>query len=286
MATPIEKAIDCVVDIAENEIGYVEKATNSQLNDKTANPGSGNYTKYGAYFDSQRGEYEYYNGRKNGYDWCDQFVDWVFAQAFGLDLGRRVLFQPLASCGAGCKYSAQYFRDNGAWSSVPHVGDQIFFGSNGDESHTGIVVAVETGKVHTVEGNASNRVMRRTYFGYDSNIVGYGQPNFELVAYQFVDPPTPDTPIMDDHETVTMQDLEEILEKRLGPQIETIADVPHKSVASITRTLLDLQAVDGGTPYSVNPDDIHLPYNVLRAIVICVRYVDKKLQEMEGGKDG
>ena len=284
--TPIEKAIARVVEIANGEIGYVEKATNSQLNDKTANPGSGNYTKYGAYFDSQRGEYEYYNGRKNGYDWCDQFVDWCFAQAFGIDAGRRALYQPMNSCGAGCKYSAGYFRANNAWSSVPRVGDQIFFGPKGDESHTGIVVALEPGKVHTVEGNAANRVMRRTYSTTDSHIAGYGEPNFELVAYQFVEPPTPDTPIMDDSEAVTMPELEKILEARLGPQIDTIADVPHKSVAAITRTLLDLQAVDGGTPYSVNPDDIYLPYNVLRAIVICVRYVDKRLQEMEGGKDG
>lgn len=284
--TPIEKAIARVVEIAEGEIGYVEKATNSQLNDKTANPGSGNYTKYGAYFDSQRGEYEYYNGRKNGYDWCDQFVDWVFAQAFGIDAGRRVLYQPMASCGAGCVYSAGYFRANNAWTNVPAAGRQIFFGPKGDESHTGIVVDVSADKVWTVEGNASNRVMRRVYSRTDGNIAGYGEPNFGLVAYQFVEPATPDTPILDDREAVTMPELEEIMEARLGPQIETIADVPHKSVAAITRTLLDLQAVDGGTPYSVNPDDIHLPYNVLRAIVICVRYVDKKLQEMEGGKDG
>jgi hypothetical protein len=128
--------------------------------------------------------------------------------------------------------------------------------------------------------------MRRTYSTTDSHISGYGEPNYELVAYQFVEPPTPDTPIMDDRETVTMPELEKILEARLGPQIDTIADVPHKSVAAITRTLLDLEAVDGGTPYSVNPDDIHLPYAVLRALAIMVRYVDKRLQEMEGGKDG
>ena len=78
--TPIEKAIAHLIDIAEGEIGYVEKATNSQLDSKAANPGNGNYTKYGAYFDTQRGEYEYYNGRKNGYDWCDQFNDYCFAE--------------------------------------------------------------------------------------------------------------------------------------------------------------------------------------------------------------
>ena len=145
--TPIEKAIDYLVSIAEAEIGYVEKATNSQLNDKTANPGTGNYTKYGAYFDAIRGEYEFYNGKKNGFDWCDQFNDAMFAWAFGIDAARRMLYQPLNSLGAGCKYSAGYYRENNAWTSVPSKGYQIFFGPKYDESHTGIVTSVSGDKV-------------------------------------------------------------------------------------------------------------------------------------------
>ena len=280
--TPIEKAIDCVVDIAENEIGYAEKATNSQLNDKTANPGSGNYTKYGAYFDSLRGEYEYYNGKKNGFDWCDQFVDWCFAQAFGIDEGRKVLYQPMRSCGAGCAWSADNFRSNNAWSNTPKRGCQIFFGPKGNESHTGIVVSVSEDKVWTVEGNAANRVMRRVYAINDDYITGYGVPNFQLVAYKFdeSDPiPVPEPPASEGYVDRRIEDV-------CGKWIETIKDVPHKLVAAITRMLLDLEAVDGGTPYSINPDDIKLPYNTLRAIVICVRYIDKRLKELEGEKDG
>ena len=37
---------DKVIDVALNEIGYIEKASNSNLDSKTANQGSGNYTKY------------------------------------------------------------------------------------------------------------------------------------------------------------------------------------------------------------------------------------------------
>ena len=288
--TPIEKAAAYVVEIARQEVGYREKASNSQLDDKTANAGSNNYTKYAAYFDRLwNSGIKWYNTRKQGADWCDMFFDWCQCQAWGWETALKVVYQTMESCGAGCKFSADYYRANGAWisrSGEPKIGDQIFFGSVGDESHTGMVVGVDANNVYTVEGNASNRCMEKPYARGNANIAGYGRPDYALVAYQFVDPPTPDTPIVDDSEAVTMQDLEEILEKRLGPQIETISDVPHKSVAAITRTLLDLQAVDGGTPYSVNPDDIHLPYNVLRAIVICVRYVDKRLQEMEGGKDG
>ena len=41
-------AIDKLIQIAENEVGYLEKRSNSQLYNKTANAGSGNYTKYWA----------------------------------------------------------------------------------------------------------------------------------------------------------------------------------------------------------------------------------------------
>ena len=281
--TPIEKAAAYVVEIAESEIGYCEKASNYNLNDKTANAGSGNYTKYGAYFDSLREKYEFYNGRKNGYDWCEQFVDWCFAQAFGIDAARKMLYQPMSSTGAGCKFSAGFYRANNAWSSSPKVGDQIYFGPKGDESHTGMVVSVGSGKVWTVEGNAANRVMRRVYDLTDSYITGYGRPNFALVADKFTEKEPVKQP---EPEYATISEVDRRIEDICGKWIADIKDVPHKSVADIARVLLDLEAVDGGTPYSVNPDDIRLPYNVLRAIVICVRYVDKRLKEMEGDKDG
>lgn len=44
-------AIERVIATARAEIGYIEKATNSQLEDKTANAGSGNWTKYAAFLD-------------------------------------------------------------------------------------------------------------------------------------------------------------------------------------------------------------------------------------------
>ena len=39
-------AIDKVIKIADAEVGYLEKKSNSNLYDKTANAGSNNYTKY------------------------------------------------------------------------------------------------------------------------------------------------------------------------------------------------------------------------------------------------
>ena len=41
-------AIDKLIAIASDEVGYLEKRSNASLYDKTANAGSGNYTKYWA----------------------------------------------------------------------------------------------------------------------------------------------------------------------------------------------------------------------------------------------
>ena len=56
-----------VIQIAEAGIGYLEKKTNAKLDDKTANAGNKNYTKYARDLDALG----FYNGRKNGFAWCD-----------------------------------------------------------------------------------------------------------------------------------------------------------------------------------------------------------------------
>ena len=42
----MNKAIDKVISLAKAEVGYLEKASNSNLESKTANAGYNNYTKY------------------------------------------------------------------------------------------------------------------------------------------------------------------------------------------------------------------------------------------------
>ena len=70
MVRSMSKPAD-IVAIALAEVGYREKATNSMLDDKTANSGSNNWTKYARDLAAAG----YYNGNKNGYAWCDCFVD-------------------------------------------------------------------------------------------------------------------------------------------------------------------------------------------------------------------
>lgn len=166
-----------LIKIAAAEIGYKEKASNSNLDDKTANVGSNNWTKYARDLHAAG----YYNGNKNGYAWCDVFVDWCFYQLAGKDAKKAQEIEcQTGDCGAGCIYSARYYRNqNRFYTSNPQPGDQIFFGSTGDEEHTGIVETVNGSTITTIEGNSSDQVIRRTYSISNSRIVGYGRPKFE-----------------------------------------------------------------------------------------------------------
>lgn len=175
-----EEAINKVLKLAESEIGYHEKASNARLDDKFANAGSGNYTKYARDLD---GMTDFYNGAKNGYAWCDVFVDWLFYHTFGASIAMKMLCQPQKSMGAGCLYSAGYYKQAGRWTSIPARGNQIFFSySSGEVSHTGIVESVSAQQVVTIEGNTSDQVARRTYSINDKRIYGYGIPRWEYAS--------------------------------------------------------------------------------------------------------
>lgn len=163
-----------VIDVALSQVGYKEKASNSQLDDKNANAGSNNWNKYARDIDEKYPDW--YNGKKNGYDWCDIFVDWCFITAYGRENAQRLLCQPNNSLGAGCEYSYGYFKDKGQTGSSPKKGAQIFFG---DLDHTGIVVDFDSNYVWTVEGNSGNEVKKKKYSRNDSWIYGYGYPKYD-----------------------------------------------------------------------------------------------------------
>lgn len=188
MSTPQQR----VVDWAVGEVGYV--------------PSYAKYNKYAEKLDKTN----LYNGAKNGYDWCDIFADCDYVSNFGLTIAAQMTNQPLRGCGAGCDFSASYYRAANQWSTVPSIGAQIFFGSKGNESHTGIVVGYDSTYVYTVEGNtgysegySGGAVMRRTYRRDSSRIVGYGIPDWSLV-----DGEMPDTETTNDWQTTGKLDVD------------------------------------------------------------------------------
>lgn len=152
-----------VIDLALSQCGYHEQGNN--------------YTKYAADLDAIKG---FYNGPKNGYAWCDVLVDWCFVKAYGVVGAKELLCQPDNSCGAGCSFSADYFRQHGRFHEHgPQTGDQIFFSyKEGEVSHTGLVVEVTGYSVVTVEGNSSDMVAKRSYPLSDARIYGYGRPDW------------------------------------------------------------------------------------------------------------
>ena len=175
-----------VVNIAAEEVGYIEKATNKDLDRYTGNPGTGNWTKYAR--DLWAANPHFYQGPKNGYDWCAVFFDWCVYMAADMDsrMAQDALYYT-GPYGAGCGPSVAYYQAAGAWNDrvynnrlfVPKPGDQIFFGSASSVQHTGLVERVEDGVVYTIEGNSDNMVRRRSYALNNSYILGYGRPKYD-----------------------------------------------------------------------------------------------------------
>jgi hypothetical protein len=161
-------------------------------------PKGSNKNKFAVMIDTQFPDF--YNGKKNGYAaWCDIYVDACFLTCFGEEETLRLLCQPKKSCGAGCKFSAGYFKNKKQFDNNASVGDQIFFfDSKGEINHTGIVYKVEDGYVYTVEGNSGDEVKTHRYATSNKKIAGYGHPDWKEEAETIADTaPTKPIPVGD-----------------------------------------------------------------------------------------
>lgn len=246
-----------IINIALAEVGYIEKASASQLDSKTANTGSANFTKYARDLDA----ISFYNGRKQGMAWCDVFVDWCFVQAYGKSAALAITFQPKNAknnCGAGCKYSMQYYQQKGQLYSIPQPGDQIFFrGSDGTPSHTGLVYKVSGSTVYTIEGNTSSTsgvvanggaVCKKSYPLTSSRIAGYGRPAYgaqESSQEGGIAPESSSSEAMDKYTTYTVKKgdtLSKIAKALLGkssryPEIAKLNNLSNPNKISIGQVL-------------------------------------------------
>ena len=161
-----QDAINKVIQVAFNELGYKEQGKN--------------ITKYAKDFDTKWPTF--YNTKKQGAEWCDIFYDWCMVTAFGEENAKKMLYQGSKSAGAGCKNSADYYKKNNAFYSTPKLGDQIFFYVGGEINHTGRVVSINNTQVITVEGNCDNKVKQCYHDKKSSPIAGYGRPDWAVVA--------------------------------------------------------------------------------------------------------
>lgn len=169
-----------VIEVALGEVGYLEKKSNKNLDSKTANAGSANYTKYGR--DMHKLEPSVMDFPAA---WCDAFVDDCFVKAYGAAEAKKLL------CGGFNDYtpsSAQLYQKKKQWGSEPKIGAQIFFTNGKRICHTGLVYKFDSRYVYTVEGNTSGAsgviangggVCTKKYFLTYSKIAGYGYPKYD-----------------------------------------------------------------------------------------------------------
>lgn len=123
-----------VIATAKSFVGYLEKKSNSKLNDFTANAGYNNYNMFAPHAKSATGNSVY----QNGVAWCDIFVDDVMIRALGVDRAKKLL-------GGWSVYtptSANYLANAGAVKVTAEnakFGDIIFFKNSSRICHTGFV---------------------------------------------------------------------------------------------------------------------------------------------------
>ena len=174
---------DKVLSLAKSYVGYLEKASNYKLEDKTANSGSANYT----IFAKKYADYGF--GNFQGQPWCAMAVTVLFYDALGKDKASRVL-TPYAYC----PYGVNHWKQKGRWHSksgyTPQKGDVIFFYNGAESTHTGLVYDVKNGSVYTYEGNTSDGTTlipnggafcQKSYDLDYSRILGYGNPDWESI---------------------------------------------------------------------------------------------------------
>jgi hypothetical protein len=164
--------------------GYLEKKSNAQLEDFTANAGSGNYTIFGKWYA------EYYKAPVFIHsEWCHMYLSFC---ANRTGIGPDVI-PYTASCGT----SASWFKKRGRWHASgtysPQTGDIVFFARDGKKPvHAGFVRYVEAGRVYTIEGNTTaavrgkddklitngGGVAKKSYAISSAYILGYGNPAY------------------------------------------------------------------------------------------------------------
>ncbi len=110
----------------------------------------------------------------NAEAWCADFVSWVLraaGRAFtgGASGGWRIAWTPDVR-----SWFAARGRYRARVVALPQPGDVVWF----RHGHVGIVLQVSSTRLETIEGNAGDRVARRTYERWqaDVDIDGFGRP--------------------------------------------------------------------------------------------------------------
>ena len=229
--------IEKIITTAQDELFYLEKKSNAQLNDKTANAGSGNYTKF----------WRDLKPSFQGQPWCACFVSWCARIA---DIPDTII-PTFYDCDVGMKW----FKTRSVFHTKPQRGDIVFFGIPGDSQHVGIVTDVTADRVHTIEGNTSGGstmiangggVFAKSYALTYGKILGYGRPKYEKLE-----------------EDMTKAETIALLEE-LNPRSNAIGDVPEWGREAIQK-LIDGKAFSDEKALNLSLDMIRFAVFLDRA---------------------
>lgn len=72
-----------------------------------------------------------------------------------------------------------------------------------------------------------------------------------------------------------------MVEQKLGKQIIHNDDIPWAGVRDEMRKLLDAEVINGGTSYEKDPDDINLPLDMVRVLVVSARYTETLIKQLK-----
>lgn len=180
-------AADKLIAVAEAEIGYLEKKSNKDLDSKTGNAGSANYTKY------NRDLRAWAKIGSLNAQWCQAFVDWCFIKAFGVEDAKKLIYVFTNYTPTGSNAFKKHGRYIKRGQGKPKRGDVIYFysKSKGRIGHVGIVYKVSGNTVYTVEGNTSGAsslvtngggVRKKSYSMSSTYIDGYGSVDYAALG--------------------------------------------------------------------------------------------------------
>lgn len=158
---------------ADSEVGYIEKASNSNLDSKTANKGTKNYTKYSRDVNNAG------LAGCQGQAWCATYQFWLELKEFGKEKALKLWHMEKKYVGYNCFATYDAFKAAGKVSTVPKLGALVIF----KRSHMARVTWIsEDGKTFgTNEGNTSakkydrngGQVAKKSYSVDDDEIKGF-----------------------------------------------------------------------------------------------------------------
>ena len=129
--------------LLDEQVGYLEKSSNSNLDSKSGNAGYNNYTKYARDVNNM-GLMGY-----QGQPWCAVYQFWICAQVFGKSKAIDIMGNGFYNCNSVKAHS----KAKGTWHSTPKLGALVIF-RNG--AHIGRVIAINVNTIRTNEGNTSS----------------------------------------------------------------------------------------------------------------------------------